>query len=198
LEPNRPPLRVVAPDESPPEPVAAPVIPPATPLEVTKEHTAYLAAVDATDATSPLRAAYLICDGAYLADAAISFYHSAVAHAPVGTFRHDIPPGLKSAEATRAWIGTHLVAIKAMIPDESKTICERAKDLKQAATLAASELQRAHATAKGVGMNFDDRYATALKEAALDLAAVRDFVPPKAPVVEDAYEIGAFVLGNSL
>lgn len=147
----------------------------------------------------PLCAAYLVCDGCYLADAALSFYHSAAAHSPAGTFRHDVPPGLKSAEATRTWLGTHLAAVKLMADDESVRSYSRARDLKEAVALAATELQRAHATAQSVGLKFDDRYAALLTDADGDLEFVSKYRAPVSLVQvdpdDDAYIVGAFVLG---
>lgn len=198
---DRPPLRVVTPDErvepsAPTEPAAKS---PSVPVESTKEFHTLQVRVEDTDAARPIVAAYLVCDGCYLADAAISFYHSASAHAPTGTYRHDVPPGLKSAEATRAWLGTHLSDVKKMIADDSQTSYARGKELKQAAVLAATELQRAYATAKDAGLNFDDRYAGLLCDTAEDLAFVHTFRKPVIVEIaeEDAYAIGAHVLGSA-
>ena len=152
--------------------------------------------VESVDVRVPLSTAYLVCVGCGLSDAALDFYHQAIAHAPAGTFRHDVPPGLKSAEATRAWLGTHLAAVKkgAKADDAATRPYARGEDLRQAVALAGSDLDRALGAATVAGLWFEERAANLFKD------AVEALVAP-APLVKQvkskgsAYILGCDVLG---
>lgn len=202
--PKPPMLRVVAPDEpAPPSPAPAPLPTTNIAFAPSSESTAFDKYAETFDASSPLVAAYLTCVGLYLADGALSFYHQAASHAAPGVFRHDMPPGLKSAEATRAWLGTHLAAVKKLPEKYTRDKdCKyaRAKDLKSAVALAGSDIDRALATAKSVSLNFDDRAKNLFSDVTEDLKALDGFLkrPKKvaAPVEPDLYLFGCDVLGT--
>lgn len=157
------------------------------------------------DAAVPLLAGYLVCAGSAVADAAIDFYHSAAAFAPQGTFRHGIPPGMKAAEATRAWLSSHLSAIKTMGRRTGGTNpYARHADLQDAVQLAATELQRALGVTQSVGMHFGDRYKAILTDAKtsldrpLPVSAEAAHETIDGLIFDDTtslYDIGAFVLG---
>jgi hypothetical protein len=135
--------------------------------------------VDEVDPSVPICAAYLVCVGRWLVDAAIDFYHSAVAHAPPGAYRRDCPPGLKSAEATRSWLDTHLDAVKtlaASTPGRPKAPYGRPVELRRAVALAGDELCRSLGAARQAGLWFDERLNARFAEAAEDLTAVTEFV----------------------
>jgi hypothetical protein len=138
-EPKRPPLKLVTPDTEPVQPPSA-VIPAHAPSQ---EAIAFSQKAKSVNARVPFKAAYLASAGAYLADAALDFHHQAASHAPTGTFRHDVPPGLKSAQATRTWLGTHLNALREMAKPGDKPAYARSEELKKAAQLAGDELDRA-------------------------------------------------------
>lgn len=212
---DRPNLRVVRPDEKirPEEEVAASPVPAAVPLDPpSAAATAFSKGVDVVDATVPLNAAYLVCAGCFAADTVLDMYHQAVAHAPPGTFRRDVPPGLKSAQATRAWLGTHLQAIKkkATETDAATADYARAADLKQAVALVAAEADRAVSAAKVAGLKLDDRRDNLLKDVTGSLVPpdrtpaekIEPHVAPEAEIKfvdaeDDLYVFGACVLGCS-
>lgn len=214
-DPKRPALRVVAPGETAPQPETPRASP--EPDAPPTEAAVFQTAVREADAQALIGAAYLTCAGAYLADAALNFYHSAAAHAPAGTFRHDSPPGLRSAEATRAWLETHLQAVKTMArareAGAAPTAYERGDDTRRAAALAAEELLRSLEAARAAGLWFGERCAGLLRDAIEDLATVNAFLThpvviveqaaPEAPMIAepkslaDLYVLGLDVLGSS-
>ncbi len=204
-EDKRPALRVVAPDEVPARPEPPRAERPAPETTPSAELSAFRAAVDDALATSLIGAAYLSCAGEYLADAAVAFYHQAVAHAPAGTFRHDVPPGLRSAEATRAWVGSHLDDLRCVADgaiDRPETYV-RASDLRAAARHAADELTRALGAAAQAGLWFDERRAGLLRDAAGDIAigdrfAREGIVAPEPEPEVDTYVFGLDALGGLL
>lgn len=172
---DRPNLRVVREDEAPrvedAQPAAvAPSVSATIPVEpASSEASAFSGAVSVADASRPLSAAYLVCAGCYVADAALDMFHQAASHAPPGTFRRDTPPGLKSAEATRAWLDSHLSAIK-KLAESGAAKYDRAVDLKQAVTLAASEIDRAAIVGRVAGLQFNARRDDVLRESRSSLA----------------------------
>lgn len=202
-EPKRPGLRIVAPGEAPPSPDPAPA-PVATPVPATqagpsKGAAEFNAIINALNAMVPINAGCLVNAACYLSEAALGYYHQAVAHAPANTFRHDIPPGFRSAEATRAWLGTHLAALKAMAGGEVKPY-DKANDLKQAAAMATTELDRATATAKSTGLWFEEREEHLFRDAMEDVALAENFgknaVVLKQEPESDLYILGMDVLGG--
>lgn len=126
----------------------------------------------------------------YLTDGALAFHHSAVAHAPPDTFRCDVPPGLRSAEATRAWLGTHLAAVKELARQQSpKPPYARARELKAAVALAAAELDRAFAVTKTAGLWFDERRVGLYKDVDEDIRNVQAFVTRPVLVQKSADDV---------
>jgi hypothetical protein len=196
-DPQKPFLRVVTPDEKTPPPAPAePAIPPAVPEDiVSKERLAFAKAVDAVDAARPLSAGFLVCTGLYLADAALAFHHQAVAHAAPGVFYRDVPPGLKSAEATRAWLGTHLEAVKALAEDKTVEKYSRATDLQAGAKLAAAELDRALGVSKAAGLWFADRHAALFADVAEDLGNLAAYYGRGVQPAVIEPEVDIYILG---
>ncbi len=153
----------------------------------------FRAAVDSVPAAEPARAAQMVLAGLQLVDAALAIHHQAVAHAPAGTFRGGITPGLRSAEATRAWLGTHLASI-ARLPASTR-VYERAADLRDAAVLAARELDRAVALGTAVELPISARAEACFTEARDRLLRTpRCAAPPRALLYLDGVDaIGALV-----
>jgi hypothetical protein len=172
------------------------------PTAPTTARTNFLTLAKSLDATNPLQAAYLICASCYLSDAALAFFHHAAAHAEPGVFRRNVPPGLKSAEATRAWLGSHLDTVREMARSERAIPkYKRDRDLVVATQLAAEELDHALAAAKMANLELGDRHEALFKDATDDLIAVRDFVPHQKQVStqkpESLHSFGLSVLGGA-
>lgn len=209
-ETKRPTLRVVSPDEAPETPPLQPgpvVAQPSPSAEYTR--LAHLTSESETDASVPINAAYLVCVGCRLAEAAVDFHHSAAAHAAPSVFRNGVPPGLRSAEATRTWLDTHLVQVRELAntaPGQPKAPYPRCRDLAEAVRIAGQELDRAHAVTKVAGLWFDERRAQLFTDAIEDLENVGAFVHARRdgeltvetePIYSDSiYDIGCAVLGN--
>lgn len=201
-EQKRPALRIVKPHEEVP-PEVLPELPKKESTEPIPEpprlttSVSYEKALEGIDPHVPLVAAFLACVSARVADLAVSFYHHATQHAPKGTFRKDVPPGLKSAEATRAWIGTHLLELKK--PKIIKTY-ERGNDLREAARVAGAELDRALSLTRVAGLWFEDRCSKIFEDAIVDINCVSSFITGNPVleieiVVENVYLMGCDVLG---
>lgn len=165
---ERPTLRIVRPDEVEAPPVVAPAPTPPLAIVSSKESAELAKAVDVIDASSTHSAALLAAVGAQLADETLEMYHQAATHAPAGTFRRNTPPGMKSAEATRAWINSHATAIAG----SSETGYPRSSDLKQAVAFTGSEFDRALSAAVTAGLKFEDRHANALQTATKNVSAI--------------------------
>lgn len=200
-------LRIVGPDEKAQEaPNPAPnLTSPHTNVsveETSEAATEFSKAVDDVNAAVPISAAYLVCAGCYVADAALSTYKQAAAYAPGGTFHNDTPPGSRAAEASRAWLGDHLQQIKKKAAEEyaSTRPYDRASDLKEAAKMAATELDRAIAAAKIAGLKLGKRRDYLLEDARSSIVALpKEIVKPEDATAiyaeDDLYIFGAYVLG---
>ncbi|SRR5579862_1316952 len=161
-----------------------------------------------TASNVPLNAVYLAHVGATIADNAISFYHEAASFA-TGMFRNDVAPGLRPAEATRSWIGNHISALKkgSKSPNASITPYERVDDLKEAVTVASSDLDRATAVAKTAGLWLEERRSAVLRDALNTLVhrepplspeIVGENISSKLSSLSEMYLLGSDVLGASL
>ena len=181
-EKKRVPLRVV-PDE--PQPDQQPSAPAQEPLEIedpgtSKEAAAFSEKV-AELSDAPLSAGILVCVACYVADEAVNFHRQALSHARSGQFFGDTTPGGKSAEATRAWIDVHLGNIRRLADAQKNPECVpaisygRMGDLKRAAQLAASELDRSIGVTKVAGLYFDDRKKATFEDAIGDLENLQKF-----------------------
>lgn len=200
-EPKRPTLRVVAPDEAP-EPqrddAKLPSTPPRDSGEPSHALVAFSERAERFDASVPIKAAYLACAGCWLAEAALAFHHQAVAHAPADTFRHDTPPGLKSAEATRAWLQTHIDALKkAAAAEDRPSAYLRANDLRAAVLLAAEDLDRALTVARTAGLWFEERHENLFKDATEDLDSA-DAIRATAQPTRPAEDLDIAIAGQEL
>lgn len=188
----KPALRLVA-DKSTPSSVIVP-------YEQSKEAVAFATRVGNLNAAVPVNAGYLVCVGCRLADAALAFYNTAASHAPSGTFRHGVPAGLKSAEATRAWLETHLEAVRALANDVTQKSYVRADALKESVILASAELDRALGVATLAGLYFKDRHANLFSDANSDLDTCAELAanPPQenAKPSKDKYIEGVFILAG--
>jgi hypothetical protein len=192
-------LRIVQPDEkAPTKPEPASTSAPTTVASIASAVAAYQKRVGELDATVPINAVYLACVGATIADQALSIYHQAVAQAAPGTFRKDVPPGMKSAEATRSWMLTHIDPLKkgASDADAASKPYARAKDLIQAAQFSGAELTRAVDAASVAGLNFASRAEDMLTTAVKRLDEVSSYKPAKRDVisVDSDYIIGTDAL----
>lgn len=197
--PERPALRIVRPGEEQPreapsvETPKAISVPQPQPSEGLRGFKGTLASLDPK---VPRTSALLVCAGCSLAEQAVAFHHQAIAHAAPGTFRGGISPGLKSAEATRAWLQTHLDAHRKLARehDEVTAPYSRAEDLLSATELAGAELDRATAVAGVAGLLFGDRATRAFKDAS-EIATRKDLDTPQ-PVIESSeYLLGVDVMG---
>jgi hypothetical protein len=205
-------LRIVKPDERREEaqydeiPVAAPAPMQPTPAP-SAEALAFNKAVEGTDGKIPIHAAYLVCVGCRVADEALAFHHQAISHAPPGTFRRDVTPGLKSTQATRAWLETHLDELKKKSeqPDAATAPYERGGDLKEAVIVAGSEIDRGLAAAKTAQLKFEERAANRFKDVAQIVARAADLPKPVAKASASSttvaagsmYLLGTDVLGSA-
>jgi hypothetical protein len=168
--PERPVLRIVRPDEAQPKeqtPTEAPRAHAAVPQPQPSQGLVTLSkTVDGLDLQVPRSSALLVNAGSHLVNQALAFHHQAIAHAPAGTFRNDISPGLKSTEATKAWMRSHFDTIKKTARELERvtTPYVRRDDLQQAVKLAGAELDRATAVAGVGGLLFGDRAAAAFKD----------------------------------
>lgn len=189
---DRPTLRLVAPDdrtqdEEPVEPevsasaetpatsASAPVIDFNAPHVPTDEAVAFLRAAEDVDGRVIICAGYLASVGLYLLDSALSLYAEAMVRAAPGTFRHNAPPGLQSANATRVWIDGHLTSVKRTLETDA-THYEKAADLKKAVIVAGEELDRALDAAKKAGLWTKEQCPVTFNKASESLVVIGAFV----------------------
>jgi hypothetical protein len=173
---DRPTLRVVRETDAPPRAVKTGVVTEEQAAPVL-ESAVLNAAVEVMDASIPKNAAFLTAAGCRIADTALGFYAQAAEHAPAGTFRKDVPPGLKSAQATRAWLSSHVMHLKQKVTG----VYPRAADLKEAVKLAGRELARSLHAARIAGLKLDARHDEVVNDAVTVLGsspAVAIATPP--------------------
>ena len=123
------------------------------------------ATLDSVQAEILESAAHLANAALRLSSTALDVYQQAQAHAFPGTFRNDIPPGMKSAEATEAWILTHLRDLRSLSRSSSAIHYTRSEDLKEAVKLASAELDRAGVAGDVAGLKTGNRIEEAFQEA---------------------------------
>jgi hypothetical protein len=110
----------------------------------------------------------LVIEALKLIGLALDLYHQTVAQVAVGTFHRDVPPGMKSAEATKAWLGTHLNALKGRTGEYTG-----GNDLLEAVILTASELNRACSIAECyANLNASERVSHAFRDALSRLGGI--------------------------